>query len=50
MQQAEKQTGKLSLKNLAKRFGVAGFLFFFFKGLILYILLPAFLIWFGYTW
>ena len=28
------------LKKLIKRFGVAGFLFFFIKGLVLYILIP----------
>lgn len=35
-------------KRLIKRFGVAGFLFFFIKGLVLYILIPLGLFkWFG---
>lgn len=36
------------LKKLIKRFGVAGFLFFFIKGVVLYILIPLGLFkWFG---
>jgi hypothetical protein len=32
-----------------KRFGVAGFLFFLIKGIVVWILLPALLGYFGYT-
>jgi hypothetical protein len=32
-----------------KRFGFWGFMFFFFKGL-LWLIVPAVLIWLGYTW
>lgn len=32
-----------------KRFGVAGFMFFLIKGL-LWIIVPAILIWLGYSW
>ena len=36
------------LKRLVKRFGISGFLFFFIKGLVLYILIPLGLFkWFG---
>ncbi len=36
------------IKRLIKRFGVAGFLFFFIKGVVLYILIPLGLFkWFG---
>lgn len=36
------------LKRMIKRFGVAGFLFFFIKGVVLYILIPLGLFkWFG---
>ena len=32
-----------------KRFGAAGFLFFLIKGL-LWLIVPAILIWFGFSW
>lgn len=35
----QKKTGS-PLKRIIKRFGVAGFLFFFIKGVVLYILIP----------
>lgn len=37
------------LKRWIKRFGVAGFLFFFLKGVILYIVLPALAAYFGFS-
>ena len=39
---AEQNRGQKAsgFKRLIKRFGVAGFLFFFIKGLVLYILIP----------
>lgn len=47
-----KEAGKTKsgslLKRMIKRFGVAGFLFFFIKGVVLYILIPLGLFkWFG---
>lgn len=48
-----KETADTTHKNLfakwIKRFGVAGFLFFFIKGL-LWLIVPALLIWFGVSW
>lgn len=46
MQEAEKTNQKSSFARLLKRFGIAGFLFFFIKGL-LWLIVPAVLIWFG---
>ncbi|HSK72331.1 MAG TPA: hypothetical protein VK892_11580 [Pyrinomonadaceae bacterium] len=40
---------KFSFAKWVKRFGVAGFLFFFIKGL-LWLIVPAILIWLGVTW
>lgn len=37
---AEPSKPDLRLKRMIKRFGVAGFLFFFIKGVVLYILIP----------
>jgi hypothetical protein len=46
MQKTENTTSKNSYSKLLKRFGIAGFLFFFIKGL-LWLIVPAVLIWFG---
>jgi len=49
MQQTECSTQTKGFAKWIKRFGVAGFLFFFIKGL-LWLIVPAVLIWFGYNW
>jgi len=46
MQKNEIQTELKGSAKWIKRFGVAGFLFFFIKGL-LWLIVPAVLIWFG---
>ncbi|MGE3802741.1 MAG: hypothetical protein AB7H80_17130 [Candidatus Kapaibacterium sp.] len=46
IEQEDEQPSRL--KRLLKRFGVAGFLFFLIKGVVLYILVPLGLFkWFG---
>jgi len=49
MQQTERTNQPIGFAKWIKRFGVAGFLFFFIKGL-LWLIVPAVLIWFGFTW
>lgn len=46
MSDQTKKTGEKSFATWIKRFGVAGFLFFFVKGL-LWLIVPAVLIWSG---
>ncbi len=46
MRETENTTRKFAFAKLLKRFGIAGFLFFFIKGL-LWLIVPAVLIWFG---
>jgi hypothetical protein len=46
---SESRKRKFTLNGLIKRFGVAGFLFFLIKGIVVWILLPALLGYFGYT-
>ena len=46
MRETENKTRKFDFAKLLKRFGIAGFLFFFIKGL-LWLIVPAALIWFG---
>ena len=46
MQENEEQKQTSLFHKWIKRFGVAGFLFFFIKGL-LWLIVPALLIWFG---
>ncbi|NNE97484.1 MAG: hypothetical protein HKN25_00550 [Pyrinomonadaceae bacterium] len=40
---------KLPFAKWIKRFGFAGFMFFFIKGL-LWLIVPALLIWLGFSW
>jgi hypothetical protein len=47
-QNLKKISKKLLLNRWVKRFGVAGFLFFLIKGL-LWLIVPAILIWLGYS-
>ena len=44
----EQEPKKFSPKKWLARFGVAGFLFFFIKGM-LWLIVPALLIWLGYS-
>jgi len=46
MQETEHSNEAKGFAKWIKRFGVAGFLFFFIKGL-LWLIVPAILIWFG---
>lgn len=47
--ETEKAARPKGFARWIKRFGVAGFLFFLIKGL-LWLIVPAVLIWFGYGW
>ena len=49
MKETAETTQKFTPAKWIKRFGVAGFLFFFIKGL-LWLVVPAILIWFGVSW
>ena len=49
MQQSELSNQPKGSAKWIKRFGVAGFLFFLIKGL-LWLIVPAILIWFGFSW
>lgn len=49
MQETDPNEGKNIFAKWLKRFGVAGFLFFLIKGL-LWLIIPAVLIWLGYSW
>ena len=49
MQESERQNESKGFARWIKRFGVAGFLFFFIKGL-LWLIVPAILIWLGVSW
>ena len=46
MEKIEDEKQKTSFAKLIKRFGIFGFLFFLIKGL-LWLIVPAVLIWFG---
>ncbi|MGI8542173.1 MAG: hypothetical protein ACR2MD_01685 [Aridibacter sp.] len=48
MQELESNEKKSPFAKWIKRFGFAGFLFFFIKGL-LWLIVPALLIWFGFS-
>ena len=48
MQEPEKQKKSFSFKNLIKRLGWIGFLFFFIKGLVLWIIIPALIAYFAW--
>ncbi len=49
MRQTENSSEQKNFAKWLKRFGAAGFLFFFIKGL-LWLIVPAALIWFGISW
>jgi len=49
MQEIHEPENKSPLAKWMKRFGLVGFIFFFVKGL-LWLTIPALLIWLGYTW
>jgi hypothetical protein len=49
MQETENADQPKGFAKWIKRFGVAGFLFFFIKGL-LWLIVPAILIWLGISW
>jgi len=49
MPETERPNEPKGFAKWIKRFGVAGFLFFFIKGL-LWLIVPAVLIWFGISW
>jgi hypothetical protein len=49
MRETENTNQPTGFARWIKRFGVAGFLFFFIKGL-LWLIVPAVLIWFGVSW
>jgi hypothetical protein len=49
MQDLENNEKKNIFAKWIKRFGFAGFMFFLIKGL-LWLIIPAILIWLGYTW
>lgn len=49
MQELEDKERKNTFAKWIKRFGVVGFMFFLIKGL-LWLIVPAVLIWFGVTW
>jgi hypothetical protein len=49
MLKTERSNEQKGFAKWIKRFGVAGFLFFFIKGL-LWLIIPAILIWLGVSW
>jgi len=49
MREIERSNEPKGFTKWIKRFGVAGFLFFFIKGL-LWLIVPAILIWLGVSW
>ena len=48
MQEQENKKEKFSLIKWVKRLGVAGFLFFFIKGVVVWILIPALIAYFAW--